>query len=58
MPIQQYSLMKGHKQCIMLQEQVDQIEDSFVAVQVQQEAAVMNASREMASSILSFECKF
>ena len=51
-------MLLGKKQFLMFQEKVKQLEDNFMAVQAEQEDGVMDVSREIASAILSFECKF
>jgi len=51
-------MLLGKKQFLMFQEKVKQLEDNFMAVQAEQEDGVMDVSQEIASAILSFECKF
>ena len=40
-----------------MQENLKKLEDGFLAIQAKQEAEVLNVTQDMASAILSFECK-
>ena len=40
-----------------MQENLKKLEDGFFAAQAKQEAEAINLTQDMASAILSFECK-